>query len=182
MQVAAQHVLSPSPPVGSQQTNRRRRLERVVQQSVAMQVQQPLALLHIALTPWQVLRVLRIDQLDLETPFFQNLVERNPIHASGLHGLRLDFTIFSYARRCRSALKHSTGVPAPDLGLDRTLRSEPHCRHRAPPHADELPLGPGPPIAFRFAHSFRSLRFRHNFFPVVILVQNGITFGPVTVG
>jgi radical SAM superfamily enzyme YgiQ (UPF0313 family) len=64
------HVLSPLPPVGTKHANLRRRLERVVQQPVGVQFQQPLAL--PALPSRQILRVPWIGQTHLDATFFKN--------------------------------------------------------------------------------------------------------------
>src|ERR1700739_82691 len=53
-----------------------------------MQLQQPLAFLHIALAPRQILSVSCVHEIDFETAFFQNLVQWNPIHTSGLGRIR----------------------------------------------------------------------------------------------
>jgi hypothetical protein len=42
--------------------------------------------LYIAFAPGQVLGVARIHQIDFKTPFFKNVVERNPIHPGRLQG------------------------------------------------------------------------------------------------
>src|SRR5215216_6375160 len=55
-----------------------------------MQLQQPLTLLHIALAPGQVLGMSRVYQIYREATFFQNLVQRNPIHTRRLHRYGLD--------------------------------------------------------------------------------------------
>ena len=64
-------------------------LERVIQQTVRVQLQQPLTLLHIALATRKILGVPCIHEIDLKAMFFQNFVERDPIDSSRLHGHRL---------------------------------------------------------------------------------------------
>src|ERR1700733_14108579 len=104
--------------VGSKHPNLCRGMEGVAQKPVGVQLQQPLAFLHITLASGQVLGVPRIDQIDLEATLFQNLVERNPIDPRRLHGHGLDSTTFSQsARRCRSAVKQS------DLSTGSSSRS-----------------------------------------------------------
>lgn len=70
----------PLPPIRPCHADFRGGLERVVEQSVRMQFQQPLAFLYIALGPGQILGVPCV-QINFETTLFQNLVQRDPIYA-----------------------------------------------------------------------------------------------------
>jgi hypothetical protein len=90
----SRHVFGPLPPVGAKNPNLRGWLERVIQQPVGVQLQQPLTLLHVALAPWKILGVPCIDEVDLKAMFFQNFVERNPIDSGRPHGHRLYSTSF----------------------------------------------------------------------------------------
>ena len=58
-----------------------------------MQLLQPLAVEHIGLAPWDVSDPAGIDQQHFEAPLHQQLVERNPVDAGGLHRYRLDLTL-----------------------------------------------------------------------------------------
>jgi hypothetical protein len=53
-----------------------------------VQLQQPLAFLHIAFAPRQIFGVARVDQVHLKTPFFQNVVQGNPVDPGRLHRYR----------------------------------------------------------------------------------------------
>lgn len=55
------------------------------QQAHAVQVLQPLAVLHIALASGHVLDVAGVDEADLEAAVLQNLEERDPVDPGGLH-------------------------------------------------------------------------------------------------
>ena len=57
-----------------------------------MQLLQPLAVEHVGLAPWDVSDPAGIDQQHFEAPLHQQLVERNPVDAGGLHRYRLDLT------------------------------------------------------------------------------------------
>jgi hypothetical protein len=73
-------------PVGAGHANLRGGMERVAEEPVGVQFQQPLALLHVALAPRQIFRVPGVDQIDLEAARRQDLVDRNPIDAGRLQG------------------------------------------------------------------------------------------------
>jgi len=51
-----------------------------------MQLHQPLALLHIAFAPRQILRLPRVHQVDFQTHLLEEVVHWDPVHARGLHG------------------------------------------------------------------------------------------------
>jgi hypothetical protein len=53
-----------------------------------VQLQQSLALLHIAFAPGQILGVARVDQVHLKTTFFQNVVQGNSVDPGRLHRYR----------------------------------------------------------------------------------------------
>jgi hypothetical protein len=48
-------------------------------------VAEPLAFLHVGLPPRHVFGVLRVDQHHLDAMLFENVVQRDPIHARRLH-------------------------------------------------------------------------------------------------
>ena len=50
-----------------------------------MQLQQPLALLHVALAARQIPGVPRVDQVHLQAGFLQHVIQRDPIHSRRLH-------------------------------------------------------------------------------------------------
>ena len=72
-------------PVGAHDANVGGRMKRVAEQAVGVELQQPLALLHVALAAGEILGVPRVDQIDLQAARLQDLVQRNPIDARGLH-------------------------------------------------------------------------------------------------
>jgi hypothetical protein len=59
------------------------------QQSKAHELLQPLAVLHVALAPGDVLQLPRIDQPNLQPTLLQDFEHRNPVHAGRLqrHGI-----------------------------------------------------------------------------------------------
>ena len=63
-----------------------RRAEGGLEQADAVQVLQPLAVLHVGLAGGHVLDVAGVGQDHLEPPRLQNLEERNPVHPGGFHG------------------------------------------------------------------------------------------------
>ena len=71
--------------------DRRRGPERSVQQAHRMQILQPLAVLHVGFAPGHVFDVTGVDQADLQTARFENLEERHPVDAGGLHRHSRDF-------------------------------------------------------------------------------------------
>jgi hypothetical protein len=84
------------------------RLKAVVQQSEGMQLQQPPALLDVALAARQILGVTRIYQIHLQSPLLQNLENRNPVHSGRLHGHAThSASISQTAIRSISAVKQS---------------------------------------------------------------------------
>ena len=46
---------------------------------------QPLAIDHVGLSPRHMAQLPRIDQDRLDAPFFQQLIERNPVHTGRFH-------------------------------------------------------------------------------------------------
>jgi hypothetical protein len=58
------------------------RTETPAQQPVLMELLQPLRIVHVRLPPGDVLDVARVDQQHLEPARFENLKDRNPVHAS----------------------------------------------------------------------------------------------------
>jgi hypothetical protein len=56
-------------------------MERVPEQAVGVELQQPLALLDVALAPGEILGVPRVHQIDLEATCVEDLVQRNPVDA-----------------------------------------------------------------------------------------------------
>jgi hypothetical protein len=74
-------VIGALPPIRSHDPNVGGGIERIAEEPVRVQLQQPLALLHVRLAPRQVLRVAGVDQIDLEPAGVEDVVERQPIHA-----------------------------------------------------------------------------------------------------
>jgi len=86
MQVLTAPVIGALPPIGPDDANVGRGIERIPEKPVGVQLQQPLALLHVTLAPGQVLRMSGVDQIDLEPAALQDVVERQPIHPGRLQG------------------------------------------------------------------------------------------------
>jgi hypothetical protein len=55
------------------------------QQTVLVELLQPLRVVHVGLATRDILGVARVDQEDLEASRFEDLEDRNPIHAGRLH-------------------------------------------------------------------------------------------------
>src|SRR5450631_2526926 len=55
-----------------------------------MQILEPLTVRDVRFTPRNVLGMMSIHQADLEAASFQNLKQRNPVHAGRFHGHGLD--------------------------------------------------------------------------------------------
>jgi len=68
----------------AQVADRRGRDETRLDQAVAQQVRQPLAILHVGLAPGHGLHVLRVDQRDGAGLTLQDVVDRPPVHAGRL--------------------------------------------------------------------------------------------------
>jgi hypothetical protein len=62
-----------------------RRAKRGVQQAHRVQVLQPLAVLHVGLAGRHVFDVAGVDQTDFQPARFENLKQRHPVDAVGLH-------------------------------------------------------------------------------------------------
>ena len=76
-----------------------------------------------------VLHVLRVDQVDFETPpRFQDLVNGDPIHTRGLHGYRTNPALFELIRKrmlaCRSVIRVRQMISILNAGLYGTDRYE----------------------------------------------------------
>jgi hypothetical protein len=81
IQVVSPVACSARAPESSQHTNVRWGLERVVQQTVGVKFQQPLALLHITLPARQILRMPSVHKEDLKFELLQDVVQGNPVNA-----------------------------------------------------------------------------------------------------
>src|SRR3954463_4903179 len=88
--LAAFHMFIPLPPVRPQYADLLTGTKGVVEQSIGVQLHQPLALLYVRFPPRQVLGVARIHQKNFESAFHQNFVHRQPIYACRLHSYRDD--------------------------------------------------------------------------------------------
>lgn len=55
-----------------------------------MKLLDPLAVESVGLAAGDVLDVTRVDQVNLETSFFEDFVDGNPVDAGGLHGHGVD--------------------------------------------------------------------------------------------
>ncbi len=111
------HVLGALAPAGAHRPNFRRGTKRFPQQSIGVQLQQPLAFLHVALAPRQILGVVRMYQPDLEAGLLPYVVHRNPVHSRGLQHYGFDSALlqeFRHAlefRRKTSEHPHRFAIP-----------------------------------------------------------------------
>src|ERR1700722_20584267 len=71
-----------------------------LQQSHRVQVLDPLTVRNIALTPRNVLHMMCVNQEDFKPVRFQNLIKRNPVNASRLHGYRSDVALAQPIGQC----------------------------------------------------------------------------------
>src|SRR5258707_391302 len=55
------------------------------QQAYGVEILNPLAIGDVALSAWNVLEVMCVDQEDFDAAGLQDLVHRNPVHTGGLH-------------------------------------------------------------------------------------------------
>ena len=69
----------------AQGADRLARPKRTAQQAATVQHLQPLAIDHVGLSPRHMAQLPRIDQDRLDAPFFQQLIERNPVHTGRFH-------------------------------------------------------------------------------------------------
>ncbi|MCU1295797.1 MAG: hypothetical protein JWO91_75 [Acidobacteriaceae bacterium] len=59
--------------------------ERISQESIRVQLHQPLTLLHIGFASRQTIRLSGIDQVHFETSLFQDVEDRDPVDTRRLH-------------------------------------------------------------------------------------------------
>src|SRR5712671_2920176 len=62
-------------------------------QAHCVQVLKPLAILDVCLPPWYVLHMTGIDKKNLESPRFEQLEKRYPVHARRFHCYCLDLAV-----------------------------------------------------------------------------------------
>ena len=72
-------------PQGANDADLIRRPETSFQQSDRMEILNPLAIRDVAFAARHILDVLRVHKKHFEATSFQNLVKRDPVHASGFH-------------------------------------------------------------------------------------------------
>ena len=103
------HMVAALAPVRPHDANLGGRVKRVAEQAVGVELQQPLALLHVALAPGEILGVPRVHQIDLKAPSVEDLVQRNPVDAGRLHRDGGHAALLQPVRQtdARSAVKHS---------------------------------------------------------------------------
>jgi hypothetical protein len=80
--------------VAAQDTNFSGRAKGASQQTVGMQLLDPLAIQHIRLAAGDVLNVARIDQLYFEAPTLEQFEQRDPVNAGRFHRHGSDATLF----------------------------------------------------------------------------------------
>src|SRR5262244_378871 len=117
MPTCGPHQIIVLPPIGPHRADFLRRPERIPQESIGVQLHEPLTLLYVALAPRQILRLPRINQIHFKTSFFQNVVDCNPVHSRRLQGYRPNRTLLQpdrhllQFRRCTSEATHGLAVP-----------------------------------------------------------------------
>jgi hypothetical protein len=67
--------------------------EAGTQEADGMKILEPLAVLNIGLTAWEIFAVTCVDEADFDAGALEDLEERNPIDAGGLHGDGSDVTL-----------------------------------------------------------------------------------------
>src|SRR6516164_2226254 len=67
--------------------------ERTAQKTYGVQMLNPLAVFHVGLSARHVFQVLSVDQAGLDLPLFQDLKQRNPIHARRFHRHSADLAL-----------------------------------------------------------------------------------------
>ena len=77
-------------PQRTQRAHRIGRTKRPLKQAVGHELLQPLAVQHVGLAARDVLDVARVDQQHGEAARLQQFKQRNPVHARGFHGDRVD--------------------------------------------------------------------------------------------
>ena len=88
----ALHQCLPVAQVGPQSRDGGPRAEAAAQQPHAVQLLQPLAIDDVSLPPGHVLDVARVHKEHVEPARLEDFVERDPVHAGGLHRHRRDAT------------------------------------------------------------------------------------------
>ena len=103
--------------------------EAPAQQPVLVELLQPLRIVHIRLAAGDVLDVARVDQQHLEPARFENLEDRNPVHAGRLHGDRRDADRREPIRQLVEIA--AEGAEGPDRLVISVARHGDHVKGRA---------------------------------------------------
>lgn len=90
LHAAGAHQVIPIAKITPQHAHRIGGPERPVEQAVAMQALDPLAIQNIGFAPGDIFDLPCIDQADLKAAAFQNLKGRNPVNAGRFHGHSFD--------------------------------------------------------------------------------------------
>src|SRR5438034_6987128 len=105
--------------------------KRSPQQDHRMQILKPLTNEHVRLAPGNVMHMLSIDQMNFNTPRFQNLKQWYPVHSGGFHSHRVHTTLLQPVRQSMKILgkrrkrSHRFRIAIGGYG-DKNLRSEEH--------------------------------------------------------
>jgi len=107
-------------------------------QAVFMQSPQPLGVTDVGLAAGDMLGVSRVDQHDFKSALLEELVDRDPVDPSGLHGDRAHAASLEPVRQ---VLQITSEGPEAAHRLSIAIRSAPQpCaswrRCRSPPHLD----------------------------------------------
>src|SRR6059036_161104 len=78
--------------------------KRGPQQAHRMQILKPLTIEHVRLAPGNVMHMLSIDQMNFNTPRFQNLKQWYPVHSGGFHSHRVHTTLLQPVRQSMKIL------------------------------------------------------------------------------
>src|SRR2546429_4947336 len=64
-----------------------------MEQTIGVELLEPLAILHVRLAPGHLARVMGIDQLDIKATLFEHFEQGNPVDAGRLHYHDLNLTL-----------------------------------------------------------------------------------------
>src|SRR5881296_2174893 len=78
--------------------------KRGPQQAHRMQILKPLTIEHVRLAAGNVMHMLSIDQMNFNTPRFQNLKQRYPVHSGGFHSHPVHTTLLQPVRQSMKIL------------------------------------------------------------------------------
>ena len=105
------HQIHPLAHIGAQRAHLLLGAKGPLQQSVAVQLLQPLAVEHVALSARHVLDMPCVDQPHLQSSALQDLKDRDPVNARGLHGHRGHATLKQPIRHAVQIVGEAAELP-----------------------------------------------------------------------